>query len=390
MMKNDQFKKVSEFTDSYIKAGDLVGTITLVAQNGTIKHLESKGVMNIEEKQPMHEDAIFRIYSMTKPVTSVAAMMLYERGMFELCTPISTFIPEFKNTKVFVSGTATNYKTTTPEREITMGDLLSHTSGLTYDFMYSSVVDEIYRNANISGLNPQQPLDELVKIVASMPLLYTPGTKWSYSVATDVLGRIIEVISGQSLDSFLQKEIFIPLGMVDTDFYVPKEKQKRLTANYIHDDKLKMFDDPQTGQFSKPPIAYLGGIGLVSTARDYLKFCTMLLNQGLALEKQLLKPETVQLMSTNYLPTDIHTYAYINPGEYIPFGGFGLGFAVKLPGSNISGNIGTFGWNGAAHTSFFIDLEAKLIGIFLTQMFPPGYKLEMIQEFRTAVYNSIL
>lgn len=388
-MKNDQFKKVSEFTDSYIKAGDVAGTITLIAEAGIIKHLECKGLMNIEEKQPMHEDALFRIYSMTKPVTSVAAMMLYERGAFELRTPISAFIPEFKDTQVYVSGTATNYKTTRPEREITMGDLLSHTSGMTYDFMYSSVVDEIYRNANISALNPHQSLDEFVKIIASLPLLYSPGTKWSYSVATDIVGRIIEVISGQSLDSFLKKEIFIPLGMVDTDFYVPNEKQKRFTANYIRDDKLTMCDDPETGQFSQPPIAYLGGMGLVSTAQDYLRFCTMLLNQGLVGEKQLLKPETVRLMSTNYLPTDIHTYAYINPGAYIPFGGFGLGFAVKLPGSNISGTIGTFGWTGAAHTSFFIDPKEKLIGIFLTQLFPPGYKLEMIQEFRTAVYDCI-
>jgi CubicO group peptidase (beta-lactamase class C family) len=392
-----KLQKISEFTDSYIEQGDLAGTVTLIVRQGDVVHLESKGVMNLETRQPMREDTIFRIYSMTKPITSVAAMMLYEQGKFDLNTPISNFIPEFRDTKVFSGGTATNYETVSPHREITMGDLLSHTSGLTYDFMYASHVDEMYRNAKISVFNPQIPLDELVKTIAGMPLLFSPGTKWNYSHSTDILGRIIEVISGQSLDVFLKKEIFDPLDMVDTDFYVPQEKQDRFSANYLRskntsNETLILYDDPKTGQYSKAPISFLGGSGLVSTVCDYLKFASMLLNKGRSGDKQLLKPETVELMTTNYLPGDIHDFSYCVNEDYILKGtGMGLGFGITLDPDleQIPGNPGTFGWSGAAHTVFFVDPKEELIAIFLTQLFPADYKLEMMAEFRKAVYESI-
>lgn len=383
------FQKITAVCDKYIKLGDLAGTQTLVYQKNKIIHYENNGFCDLEKKLPIEHNTIFRIYSMTKPVTVVAAMMLYDKNKFNLNTPVSEFIPEFKNTKVFVSGTAENYETIKPEREITMGDLLSHTSGITYDFMYVSVVDELYRNANINGLNPQQPLEEMAKIIASMPLLFSPGKHWAYGLSIDIVGRVVEVISGQSLNSYFKKEIFEPLNMLDTDFYVPKEKHDRFAQHYQKDKDLMILDDSHTGQFSKPPICYFGGGGLVSTSEDYLKFCIMLLNKGRMGEKQFLKPSTLELMTTNYLPTSIDNYM-LAPSPYIPVGvGYGFGFGMTLPEATLSGNVGTYGWGGAAHTSFFIDPKAELIAIFMTQLFPPDYKLEIMDEFRAAVYESV-
>jgi len=383
------FKKITAVCDKYINAGDLAGTQTLVYQKNKIIHYENQGFRDLEKKLPIENNTVFRIYSMTKPVTAVAAMMLYDQNRFKLNTPVSEFIPEFKHTKVFAGGTAENYETLKPDREITMGDLLSHTSGITYDFMYESVVDELYRNANISGLNPQQPLEEMAKIIARQPLLFSPGKQWAYGLSLDIIGRVVEVISGLSLREYFKQEIFGPLNMVDTDFYVPKEKQNRFAQHYQKDKDLIILDDSHTGQFSKPPICDFGGGGLVSTTEDYLKFCVMLLNKGRVGEKLFLKANTVELMTANYLPTSIDNYM-LAPSPYIPVGvGYGLGFGMTLSDATLSGSVGTYGWGGAAHTSFFIDPKAELIAIFMTQLFPPDYKLEMMDEFRAAVYESI-
>ena len=381
---SSNFKKISDVCDKYINAGDLAGSQTLVYHKGKIVHHENKGFRDLEKKLPIENNTIFRIYSMAKPVTAVAAMMLFDKNKFNLNTPVSEFIPEFKNTEVFLSGTVDNYSTQKPDREITMGDLLTHTSGITYDFMYASVVDELYRKANIQGLNPQQSLEEMVKLIAQQPLLFSPGKHWAYGLSIDVVGRVIEVISGKSLSAYFKQEIFEPLGMVDTDFYVPQNKQDRFAKNYLKEDKLISFDDSHTGQFSKPPVCDFGGGGLVSTTEDYLKFCVMLLNK-----KQLLKSSTVELMTTNRLLPSVNAHM-LAPSPFVPDNtGMGLVFGIKLPGSPVSGNVGTYGWGGAAHTQFFIDPTAELIGIFMAQLFPPDYKVEMTNEFRTAVYESI-
>ncbi|MDX2163966.1 MAG: serine hydrolase domain-containing protein [Gammaproteobacteria bacterium] len=379
------FKKISDVCDKYINAGDLAGTQTLVYHKGSIIHYENKGFRDLEKSLPIENNTIFRIYSMAKPVTAVAAMMLFDKNKFNLNTPVSEFIPEFKHMEVFVSGTVESYQTKKAEREITMGDLLTHTSGITYDFMYASVVDELYRKANIQGLNPQQSLEEMVKLIAKQPLLFSPGKHWAYGLSTDVVGRVVEIISGMSLREYFKKEIFEPLAMVDTDFYVPKEKQDRFSANYLKDNNLVLFDDPHSGQFSKPPLCDFGGGGLVSTTEDYLKFCVMLLNK-----KPLLKSSTVELMTTNRLLPSVNTHM-LAPSPFVPDNtGMGLVFGIKLPGSPVSGNDGTYGWGGAAHTQFFIDPKAGLIGIFMAQLFPPDYKVEMTNEFRAAVYESLL
>ncbi|HEV2614214.1 MAG TPA: serine hydrolase domain-containing protein [Gammaproteobacteria bacterium] len=384
------FQKITDVCDKYINLGDLAGTQTLVYHKGNIVHHENKGFRDLEKKLPIENNSIFRIYSMTKPVTCVAAMMLYDKNKFKLDTPVSEFIPEFKQTEVFVSGTADDFKTQKPEREITMGDLLSHTSGITYDFMYMSVVDELYRKANIQGLNPQQPLAEMAKLIAQQPLLFSPGKHWAYGLSIDIIGRVVEVISGKSLRDYFKQEIFEPLHMLDTDFYVPKEKQDRFAGNYLKEQTLVLCDDPKTGQFSKPPLCDFGGGGLVSTTEDYLKFCVMLLNNGHANGKQFLTSETIKLMTQNHLPTDINHYMLNGPSPFIPDqAGMGLVFGLKLSGSPVSGNVGSYGWGGAAHTSFFIDPKAELIAIFMTQLFPPDYKIEINNDFRTAVYESI-
>ena len=204
---SSRLNQINKLTDSSVQNGEVAGTITLVARKGKIAHLECRGKMSIESNQAMRADAIFRIYSMTKPVTSVAAMILYERGAFDLLTPISTFIPEFQHVEVYLNGGAENYQTSKPDREINMGDLLTHTAGLTYDFMNVNVVDELYRNQGVKGFDNTVSLDEFTKQAAKMPLLFSPGKFWNYSIATDILGRIIEIISGMPLDEFFKKEI---------------------------------------------------------------------------------------------------------------------------------------------------------------------------------------
>jgi CubicO group peptidase (beta-lactamase class C family) len=393
-----QFNEINQFTDTYINKGELAGTLTLVARQGKIAHLECRGKMSLETNQAMRTDAIFRIYSMTKPVTSIAAMMLYERGAFAMDTPISTFIPEFKDVEVYVGGPADNYQTVKPEREINMRDLLTHTAGMTYDFNTFNAVDEVYRQRGIKSFNNSMTLAEFATQVAKAPLLFSPGTYFNYSVATDVLGRIIEVISGMPLDTFFKNEILLPLGMHDTDFYVPKEKQHRFTTNYLHhtampieakqqapDQKLFMFDHPESGTFSQPPAMLSGGGGLTSTAHDYLQFATMLMNKGRFGENQrLISAETFALMTANQLPTELAEYSFVKDGgANMPGYGFGYGFGINLA-------RGEFGWSGAANTYFIVDPNAEMVAMFLTQLFPFDLSQEMFQGFKNHVYKAIV
>jgi CubicO group peptidase (beta-lactamase class C family) len=407
-LSQSRLNRINELTDSYISKGKLAGTITMVARKGQVAHFECHGMMNVEEAQSMQEEAIFRLYSMTKPITSVGAMILYEKGCFQLSTPVSRFIPEFKNLEVFESGTATSYKTKKPEREMNMCDLLTHMSGLTYGAFADTAVDEMYKNAKIT-MAQDETLQDFIAKIAKMPLLFSPGTKFNYSYSTDVLGHIIEVISGEKLDVFLKKEIFDPLSMNDTDFYVPPEKQNRFTAMYTHKSAVPqeiLQDFPNKSIFPtdviktdvtkavlylKPPNKLLGGAGLVSTVSDFLKFATMLLNKGITNDRVLLSPKTIDLMTMNHLPGDLESLSLMKTPFAQPGVGFGLGFAVLLDPAKAKtiGTPGEYYWSGAAHTSFFIDPKEEMIAILLTQVLPPAV-YDIQKQFRTAVYQSII
>jgi CubicO group peptidase (beta-lactamase class C family) len=231
-MSTSRLKRISDLTSSYVDSGKLAGTVSLVMRRGEVIHFECKGVQNLKTGQPMTEDTIFGIYSMTKPITSIAIMMLYERGFFQLDTPVSKFIPEFKNLQVYESGTIDDYTTVKPLREMNIRDLLTHTAGLVYGLFNNTVVDQLYDKNHISSIKAES-LGSFVKKISEMPLLYSPGTKWSYSVATDVLGYIIEVITGKGLNVFFKEEIFNPLDMNHTDFYIPEEKLGKI-RNQVH------------------------------------------------------------------------------------------------------------------------------------------------------------
>lgn len=414
-ISTNRLNRINDLILSYIKSDRIAGAITLVSRYNEIVHFECYGKTDLENNKPMREDTIFRLYSMTKPVTSVAMMTLYEQGHFQLDTPVSEFIPEFKDLEVFDSGTVDNFKTIKSKRQMTIVDLLCHTSGLTYDFMNVSPVDALYRKAGIQGSHAEGTLQELIKKLEKMPLLFSPGTRWNYSLSSEVVAYLVEIISGERFDNFIKKNICEPLGMKDTDFYVPQDKYDRFSANYTHTDlipsdqkkqfsqyvtttpdlergrKLILIDDPKSGRFSSPRTFHSGGGGLVSTATDYLKFSQMLLNQGNFNGEQIISRKTVELMTVNHLPTDLAHFSMPGFSETSQAGiGFGLGFAVMLDPAkaNILGTIGEFGWGGGANTMFFIDPKEKLIGILLIQLLPStAYRIR--QEFRVAVYQSI-
>lgn len=402
---SSRLERINDLTSSYINQGKLVGTISAVSRRNQLVHIQCSGQMDLETGRPMQEDAIFRIYSMTKPVTSIALMILYERGHFQLDTPISNFIPEFKNPLVFVGGTVDEPITENAKREITIRDLLTQTSGLTYGLFSATPVDQMYARAGINVEHNEDTVGDLVRRVAKIPLLFSPGTQWCYSVATDVLGHLIEIITGQPLDKFFQKEILDPLGMVDTSFYVPVSKQDRFTTNYLDrsamppeqaeehpDQQLFLMDDPRTGYYSKPPKKLMGGGGLVSTVSDYMKFASMLFNKGRSGNAQLVSPKTIELMTSNHLNGDLKSMCFPGGSGFdLPGIGFGLGFGVMLDPAkaNNLGTPGEFYWGGAAHTTFFVDPKEELVAMMFTQVFPPMlYDTDL--EFKRAVYQAII
>lgn len=373
------------------------GASGLIARRGKIAYQETFGMADMEAGKPMQMDTIHRIYSMTKPITSVAVMMLYEEGKFQLNDPVGKYLPEFAKMQVAVEekDPATGkpvMKTAPAKRPITVRDLLRHTAGLTYGVFGDTLVDQEYRKVKILG---QANLAEFVTQLSAIPLQYEPGTRWHYSVSVDVLGRLVEVLSGKSFDQFLQERIFAPLEMNDTGFVVPASKKDRLATLYTLTKEGKLQASPicATSQecIEKFPNAVpsvlqsmgmqSGGGGLTSTAYDYLRFCQMMLDQGQYNGKRLLSRKTVQLMSSD----NLGTIPGMGPGT-----GFGLGFAVsKAPGeAGMMGSPGEYNWGGAAGTKFWIDPQEQLIGIFMIQILPHT-GLEYGSEFRVLTYQSI-
>lgn len=377
--------KIDHLTRRYIEEGKLAGTITLVARKGQIAHLQCQGKMDIEADKAMTEDAIFRIFSMTKPITSTALMMLYEDGNFQLNDPVSKYIPKFKNLKVY-DGTST-------QREMTIRDLLTHTSGLTYGFMHANAVDEMYRD---QAVEESDDLEQMVEKLSELPLLCTPGSRWNYSVSTDVCGYLVQKISDIPFDVFLREQILDPLGMIDTDFYVPEEKIHRLTSNYdrTKDNGMRLIDPAETSHYLKNPTLYSGGGGLLSTAQDYFRFGQMLLNGGKFEGVRILGRKTVDLMTRNHLPgnVDLTAMAQSSFAETAFDGvGYGLGVSVMLDPAKaqILGSKGEFSWGGLASTYFFADPSEELLVILLTQLVPStAYPIR--RELRVTAYQALV
>ena len=394
-LSSERLKHINKVMQGYVDENKLAGLITMVARRGKVAHFECFGMMDIESNKPMQPDTIFRIYCMVKPITSVSVMMLYEEGHFQLDDPVSKFIPEFKKVKVFVKKTEAGIELADLEREITIRDLLTHTSGLAAEgWTKDTPVDEMYQEAEIAT-RWDETLEEKVGRLVKLPLAHQPGSVWRYSISTDVLGYVVEVISGMSLDAFLEQRIFKPLGMEDTGFYVPKEKMGRFAALYRAGEEggLERTDMPEWGDFSKRPRFLSGGGALVSTASDYMRFAQMLLNGGELDGTRLLSRKTVELMTTNHLPNGLIPIS-IGSGklEYVIKGyGWGLGSAVltDVVQSEVLGSEGEYMWGGGANTFFWVDPKEELIALLMTQFIPVGY-YPIERQFKVLTYQTIV
>lgn len=384
------------FRTRYLDSGKLPCMATLVSRGGEIAHESYQGHTAIDGDEPINQDTIFRIYSMTKPITSVAAMMCFEEGDLRLDHPISKYIPEFAETEVWAGGTAKKYLTRKPEREIQVRDLFTHTSGLTYGFLMQHAVDELYRKEEIG--RPDVSLEDFCKKLAGLPLVFSPGEKWNYGHSTDVLGRIVEVASGQPLDVFFRERIFGPLGMNDTDFYVPAGKIDRLMTCCQRNPltgKVSVSDKAgaKSKAYAKQPKMLNAGGGLASTLRDYHKFCLCLLRGGTLDGARLLSPKTLEFMRQNHLPggVTIKDMGDMTFSEARMDGnGFGLGWSVAVDTVELMqpGSHGMYSWGGLANTFFWIDPEEELIAIQATQMIPSGcYPIR--PQFQQLVYAAI-
>jgi len=380
----------------YIDQGRFPGTQTLVYRRGKVVHQAVQGFADVQRKAPVKDDTIFRIYSMTKPITSVAFMMLFEEGRVALDEPVAKYIPQWKDLGVFAGGTAPNFLTRPVSRPMLIVDLLRHTSGLTYGIQQRTNVDAAYREKKIGGVEIVGSLDTMIEELASIPLEFSPGEAWNYSVSTDVVGYLVGRISGQPFEQFLQERIFNPLGMKDTAFHVPKEKAHRFAACYSADVKTSSFklqDDPATSPFLAPPTFVSGGGGLCSTAADYLTFCRALINGGEVGGVRLLGPKTLRLMTSNHLPGGLYLPALsrsmFSESTYDGIG-FGLGFGVNMDPARtlLPGSAGEYYWGGAASTAFWIDPAEELIAIFMTQVLPSS-AYPVRRELRTLVYSAI-
>ena len=368
----ERLKRIRPVMQDYVDKGNLPGFLTVVARRGKIVHFETIGMRDVENKKPIEPDTIFRIYSMSKPITSVAVMMLYEEGKFQLNTPVSKFIPEFENMKIYNEDQT---EISDAKEKITIKYLLMHTAGLTYGWG-DKPVDERYKELKI--FEDGSTLADMVKKLGEIPLVHEPGKRWTYGVSTDILGYFVEVVSEMPFEAFLQTRLFGPLGMVDTAFSVSPEKRDRFAALYspTKEDGLERVGKKAdaNGEFTFFPS---GGGGLVSTAADYMRFSQMLLNGGELDGARILGKKTVELMR------------YPHHDNW-----FGLGFAVvtdkessdkKSP--DILESVGSFSWGGAAATTFWIDPQEELIGLLMTQLFNNPYPFH--QQFKVLTYQAL-
>ena len=389
--------RVDSLLRRYVNDGRLAGCQVLVSRRGKPVLFSNFGQRDKEAGLPVEPDTLFRVYSMTKPITSVAAMMLFEEGAFELTTPVHRFIPSFKDARVYVRGNAAAPLTVPATEPVRIWHLLTHTSGLTYGFLHSMATDEAYRSAGYEWAWPDGvDLAGACDTWASLPLAFQPGSEWNYGVSTDVLGRVVEVASGQSLDQFFAERIFGPLGMSDTAFWASEEDQQRLAVLYAMAPGRPgpVRYDPLGKYALSHPSLFSGGAGLVSTAADYHRFCRMVLNRGELDGVRLLAPRTVGAMSQNHLPggADLEDFGRPIYSEVTYSGtGFGLGFAVvdDPVKAKSSSNRGELSWGGAASTAFWIDPVDEVICVFMTQLLPSS-TYPVRSELRQLVYQALI
>ena len=398
-----RLERITEHMElNYIAPGKIAGAQIAVSRHGHLAYFRSFGQMDAGRRKAMSDDAIFRIYSMSKPITSVALMQLYERGYFQLNDPVSRFFPAWKDQKVWVSGRGADMQTEAPARPVTMRDMLCHTGGLTYGAALEAIgapatghpVDQVYAEVGVRR-GRGETLMEFMDKLAKVPLRYQPGERWMYSLSTDVCGALVEKISGQRFDLYLQDNIFDPLGMRDTSFTVAADKVDRFCANYRRkaDKTLESIDDPATSDYLKQPAFFSGGGGLTGTTEDYLRFCEMLRRGGDFEGARILGPRTIELMHRNHLKDgkDLTQMAVGGFSETANEGvGFGLGFATVLDAVT-SGSIaaGDYYWGGAASTIFWVDPKEDLSVVFMTQLMPSG-SFNFRGQLKSIIYASIV
>jgi len=381
-LSSERLAHVGKLFQGFVDKQQLAGAVVLIARQGKVAYFKAWGRMDLDEDLPMRRDTIFRIASMTKPITSTAVLILHEEARFFLNQPVSRYIPELqRNLRVYTGMQGSRAQYTEQDRPISIRHLLTHTSGFTYGIFGETPVDMAYQEARIF----LPDLDGMVQKLGDLPLLFQPGERWNYSVSTDVLGKLIENVTGMPLDEFFEKRIFRPLGMKDSGFHVTEEKIGRAATIYTPkatQGGLDMSIDTRKNPFtSRRPRRLSGGGGLYSTAMDYLRFCQMILNGGELQGTRILSPKTVQLMAQNHVG-DLYTQKGY---------GFGLGFAVHTDQGQ-SGSIeseGTLSWGGIFNTTFFIDPEEELIAIAMSQLSPHNH-LNMAGRFKLLVYQSII
>jgi CubicO group peptidase (beta-lactamase class C family) len=377
-LSSERLDRIGAIMEAHVDGGRIAGAVGLVARRGQVAYFESWGLRDMGRGDSMETDAIFRIYSMTKPITSVAVMMLFEEGLFFLSDPVGRYLPELRGLDVALPpDSVSGERITGQTRPITIRDLLRHTSGLSYGFFSNTYVDSLYREAGV--LSRDSTLAQMVSTLAGLPLLYEPGTRWHYSVSTDVLARLVEVVSGMPLDQFFNERILDPLGMHDTEFYVDESRRDRLAHMYWHDRDGNLMAGDSTGYLRKPSFLSGGG-GLTSTASDYARFAQMLLNGGELDGVRLLGTKTVELMTANHL----------DDSQRIASFGFGLGVSVRreLGDGGTQGSLGEYGWGGLAGTTFWVDPEEELIGVFMVHI-NPNRDIDFRNQFKNLVYQAI-
>lgn len=389
----DRLERItSHIETNFIDPGKISGCQVLVSRHGQVAYRRSFGRMDIERDKPMREDAIFRIYSMTKPITSVALMQLYERGLFQLNDPVSRVVPSWKNHEVWVSGEGDAMETKAPDSPITFRHVLSHTGGLTYG-NGSHPVDKVYRELGVNR-GKGETLTSFMDKLAQVPLRYEPGERWMYSLSTDVCGALVEILSGQPFDEYLREHIFEPLGMKDTAFHVTEDRADRFCANYRRnpDKTLSLIDDPRESIYLKKPTFFSGGGGLTGTLDDYHRFCEMLRRGGELDGVRILGPRTLEVMHMNHLKdgSDLTKLAIGAFSETANEGvGFGLGFATTL-GQVEAGGLGKgdYYWGGAASTIFWVDPTEDMVVIFMTQLMPSA-TFNFRGQLKNIIYSAI-
>src|SRR5215218_356914 len=390
-LSSERLQRVDRVMKEYVDQGRISGVVTIVVRHGKAAHLQSYGRLDVEKNAPMQKDTIFRIASMSKAVTSVAALMLLEDGRLLLSDPVSKFIPAYKNTTVAVApptGAASNSPVAVApaKREITIRDLLTHTSGVSYG---TGPAEVQYKAANIwmwYFADKNEPILPVVERLAALPFDAQPGEKYIYGFNTDILGAVVEKASGTPLDEFCRTRIFEPLQMVDTSFFLPPAKRDRLAAVYMTKDGggIERAPNPQRGQgdyVDGPRKCFSGGAGLLSTAADYARFLQMLVNGGELDGVRLLSPKTVELATSNHVGT------LFNEGNT----GFGLGFEIveHVGRSGRPGSVGEFSWGGAYYTSYWADPQEQIVAVFMSQMLPAG-NLDLQGKFRALVYQAVV